>query len=187
MSSDLALSSSDSNDRSVQTSPHVCSSESDFISFAATAQRCQVDLLPITWQPALGIVGSGGFAEISQALMNVQMSFAFKRVLPRRQHESTFSRLETEISVLSHPRIRHHPNIINLEGICWEFDINQRTWPVLVFEKMERGDLFEFLKTTEGEALSLQERIELCSDVAHALMAIHSTCKMSRCIIKIPG
>src|SRR5271168_3103668 len=132
MSSDLGLSSlSDSNDRSVdhhdavapgrmclhkpplQTSPHVCSSESDFISFVATAQRCQVDLLPITWQPALGIVGSGGFAEISQSLMNVQMSFAFKRVLPRHQHESTFSRLETEISVLSHPRIRHHPNVIN--------------------------------------------------------------------------
>ena len=53
--------------------------------------------------------------------------FAFKRItladksrLGTQDEEKAFNTLVHEISILSHPLIRHHQNIVNLEGICWE-------------------------------------------------------------------
>ncbi len=55
----------------------------DFVSLLALAQKLRIEFLPITWQPALQGIGLGATAEIRQSLMNLQMSFAFKRVIPR--------------------------------------------------------------------------------------------------------
>ena len=59
----------------------------DILDFLGAAQSLNIDFLPITWQPALDIVGEGGTAEIRQALINVQMTFAFKHLKhPRFYH-----------------------------------------------------------------------------------------------------
>src|SRR5271169_1466246 len=62
----------------------------DLISFLATVQWREIDCLPITWQPALDSIGRGATAEIRQSLVNIQMSFAFKRPIIRdgTQNES---------------------------------------------------------------------------------------------------
>jgi hypothetical protein len=53
-------------------------SDYGFIALLALTQRLEIDMLPTTWQASLGNIGQGGQAEINQALVNVQTSFAFK-------------------------------------------------------------------------------------------------------------
>jgi Protein tyrosine and serine/threonine kinase len=151
----------------------------DFISFLGVAQRLRIDFLPITWQPALDKVGEGGTADIRQALINLQMSFAFKRLKWPRQVGSDESRsflaLISEVSILGHPSIRNHPNIIKLDGICWDISPDdEKVWPVLVFEKAQNGDLDRFMNSDTGKSLCLEERLKLCSDIATAVKDMHS-------------
>jgi hypothetical protein len=91
----------------------------DFITFLAIAQRVQIEFLPITWQSTLQQVDIGGTTQINQTLMNLQTSFAFKRVADSQKwDERIFQVLIGEITMLCHPSIRAHPNIIKLQGVC---------------------------------------------------------------------
>lgn len=151
----------------------------DFITFLAVLQNLKIDFLPVTWQPALDTVGMGATAEIRQLLINLQMSFAFKRFRRFRRgisgDESTFQALISEVSVLGHSSIRGNPNVIHLEGVCWDVSPeNERIWPVLVFEKTQYGDLDNFLKSDAGRMTSFQDRMSLCADVAAAVIIMHS-------------
>ncbi|KAI9890885.1 MAG: hypothetical protein M1814_003524 [Vezdaea aestivalis] len=77
--------------------------------------------------------------------------------------------LLVEITVLSHPQLRQHPNIINLLG--WGADTD--TWqnmPFLALELAEK-DLCHFL---QGFETSIATRLQLCVDVALGLDAMHS-------------
>lgn len=150
----------------------------DFLSILGIAQTLKIDFLPITWQPALENVGHGGTAEIRQALVHLQMSFAFKRLIPAQSttdETKSFRTLIAEISVLGHPLIRDHPNILKLEGICWDVvPDDEKVWPVLVFKKARHGDLQTFMEQAEGKRLSLEERLDLCADIATAVHDMHS-------------
>ena len=154
----------------------------DFISFLAVAQRRKFDFLPITWQPALDDVGRGATAEIRQSFINLQMSFAFKRMTPLNSLQQgergyrAFRALISEVSVLGHPSIRKHPNVINLEGICWDVvGEEEAVWPVLVFEKTQYGDLCKFMESDVGLRMSMGDRLKLCVDIATAVMDMHSS------------
>lgn len=149
----------------------------DFISVLALAQQLEFDFLPITWHPALETVGAGATAEIRQALVNIQTSFAFKRVGLERK--DTFRALSSEISVLGSPVVRDHDNIINLVGICWDVNPDGPTiWPVLVFEKATYGNLEEFMQSDNGRRLSTSQILSLMRDVGSALACLHN-CSMS--------
>ena len=165
----------------------------DLITFLGAAQTLKIDFLPIIWQPALDYIGLGATAELREASMNSQTSFAFKR--PRFTipfdiglENRLLPCMIAEISVLSHPLIRGFPNIVRLEGICFEiiseghvftreelFD-NTRgaVVPVLVFEKAKYGDLHNFMTCNKGKTLVLKERLQLCIDVARAVEEMHS-------------
>jgi len=156
----------------------------DFLSFLGIAQSHKIDFLPITWQPALDNIGLGSTAEIRQALVNLQMSFAFKRLTSteRAQTEAdearNFRALIAELLVLSHPLARHHLNIIRLEGICWDVvSSSEKVWPVLVFEKAQHGDLHTFMGQAKGKRLTMEERLNICADIAIAVMDMHSCSK----------
>lgn len=95
----------------------------DFLDFLGVAQSLKIHFLSITWQPALDKVGEGGTAKIRQALIDIRMTFAFKRLkhpLHGEQESRNLRALIAEISILGHPAIRPHPNIITIEGICWD-------------------------------------------------------------------
>jgi hypothetical protein len=149
----------------------------DFISFLAVAQRLTIDFLPITWQPALDSLGVGGTSEIRQSVINLHNSLAFKRnTLSTASEASRYQTLISEISILGHPVIRNHANVITLEGICWDISVDDESvWPVLVFEKTEHGDMNQFLNSDVGKRMCFVERLKLCADVATALMAMHSS------------
>lgn len=156
-----------------------------FISFLSIAQKLQIDFLPVSWQPALQGIGLGGTAEIRQSLMNLQMTFAFKRA---RQpsgsglHETHIFRcLIAEILVLGHPSIYGHPNILRLEGICWDVSPeDEKVLPVLVFEKSQYGDLGWFANSGSGIHMSFEHRLKLCADIVVAVQVMHSNCEFVR-------
>src|SRR6516164_5720364 len=151
-----------------RTAPH-----DDFLTFISIAQKYNVDFVATTWQPGFGLLGQGGYGRVSQSLVNLQFSFAFKRI---REVSDTFKEPITELSVLCQPFIRDHPNIIKLEGICWEVNPEaDRILPVLLFEKSREGDLRHFLSSAEGRGLSVMAKLGLCADIAEALINLHDS------------
>ena len=158
----------------------------DFISFLAICQWRGIDILSITWQPALAKVGRGATAHIHQSQINPQTSFAFKRVTPSTFGSDEFAIFQTlisEVLVLGHPVIRDHPNIVTLLGSCLDVATSgvgeDTVWPVLVYEKAECGDLDQFMDSEVGRDLSFDQRLHLCTDIGTALMVMHSCCKWS--------
>ena len=150
----------------------------DFLGFLGVAQSLKIDFLPITWQPALDKVGQGGTAKIRQALINIQTAFAFKHL----EHSLSFEKgsrnmraLIAEVSVLGHPASRCHPNIMNIEGICWDVvDGGEEVWPVLVFEKTQLGDLNSFMTSGPGRELDFNTRLDILFDVGCAVSDLHA-------------
>jgi serine/threonine protein kinase len=161
------------------------SSHQDLIRLLAIASALSVEIFPFTWQPALESLGQGGTGWISQSSVNDQISFAFKRfqqVNPNPNSELTeskfrslqFNAMISEIVVLSCPEVYDHPNIINLEGICWEvLKPSGEVWPVLVFQKAKLGDLRRTLSLPESENMDLNMKIGICGEVAKALRIMH--------------
>lgn len=163
----------------------------DLISFLAAAQGQNIDFLPITWQPALEVVGKGGTAEIRQSIVNLTTNFVFKRRKALAPHpfdeNRVFQNLISEISIHGNTLVRTNPNIMQLEGICWDIpNGTEKVWPVLVFKKTEHGDLGRFLSSKPGWTIDMQERLKLCADVASAVTTLHSCGKrisdMSICV-----
>ena len=149
----------------------------DLISFLAVAHCHGLDIAAITWDLTLGGLGKGGTAKIDQSNLSLRWSLAFKRPLtasqPRELSEE-YRVLMSEILVLCNAAMRNHPNIVTLEGVCW--DIHPQTseiWPVLIFEKAQEGDLATFMASDVGQALTFSQRLQLCQDVAVALMNMH--------------
>ena len=148
-----------------RTDPHV-----DFLAFLSIAQNYNVDFISTTWQPGFGLLGEGGYGRVNQSLVNLQFSFAFKRIRQSSEHNETFTEAITE------PVIRDHPNIIKLEGIYWEVNPEaDRILPVLLFEKSRERDLRRFLGS-EGRGLSVTAKLSLCADIAEALICLHDSC-----------
>ena len=116
----------------------ISGTDDDFLAFISIAQKHNVDFIPTRWQPGFGLLGEGGYGRVNQSLVNLQFSFAFKRIHQSSIHNETFKEAITELSILCQPFIRDHPNIIKLEGICWE-----------VNPKLTEFCLFFFLRSQE--------------------------------------
>ena len=166
--------------RSGETGQSASSSNSDqdydFLDFLGAAQSLKIDFLPTTWQPALDSVGEGGTAKIRQALINLQTSFAFKHFKHPKvaeQESQVWRALIAEISVLGSPTIRYHPNVINIEGICWDV-VSKKVWPVLVFEKTPYWDISKFMKSNQGKELDSKSRLDILFDIALAIRDLHA-------------
>lgn len=157
-------------------------SHCDLVSFLANAQCEGVDILPVTWQPALENVGEGGTAQINQSIINARLNFVFKRTnvsslvsQDSRRDLLTYHALISEVRVLRSRLIRDHPNIVQLQGICWDPISDPETVrPVLVFEKAHFGDMKAYMGTNLGQSLSTDDRIQLIIALASALQLMHS-------------
>ena len=154
------------------TTSHVA--QSDLIAFLSIVQKCDVDYIPITWQPALGTLGAGGSGMISQSTSISEKPLAFKRFHDSGDPNGAFLPMMSEVLVLSQPPIRNHPNIVDLEGICWEIKpTTKKALPVLIFEKAP-WDLQQFMNAREGMDMVFEDRLKICADVGDAIAALHS-------------
>jgi len=159
-------------------SPH-----QDLVRLIAIANILQVEIFPLTWQPSLERLGQGATGSISQSALNDQIYFAFKRFHRINTNpeltESDFRRLQfdamiSEMVVLSCPEVYDHPNVVNLEGLCWEvMRPSGEVWPVLVFQRAKCGDLRHFLELPEAGSFDLDDRIVICGEVSKALRIMH--------------
>ena len=123
---------------------------------------------------------------MNQSPVRAELNFAFKRLgeHTKAQDEETvdFSSSISELAILGHEPIASHPNIIKLEGICWEVTVGEdRILPVLVFEKAAYGDLFHFRDTEEGKKLTIVQKVSLCAQILDALYTLHASRKL-RCV-----
>lgn len=159
--------------------------ELDLLDILAVVQHRRVNILPIQWNEDDEELGKGGTAGVAPGVNarvsddNVSLDFAFKRVhredLAGCDESSNFKALFSEVLVLGHPVIRHHPNIVKLEGICFE-DVNEKAWPVLVFQRAKHRDMKIFMSHEPRRKLDLKERLKLCGDIAHAILLMHTCC-----------
>ena len=148
--------------------------QSDLIAFLSIVQKCDVDYLPITWQPTLSTLGIGGSGTIRQSTFMTEKPLAFKQLHHSGDSDGNFLPLISEVLILSQPPIRNHPNIVDLEGICWEIKPStEKAVPVLVFEKAS-WDLQQFMNVREGMDMSFEDRLQICTDVGGAITALHA-------------
>ena len=147
--------------------------QSDLIAFLSIVQKCHVDFLPITWQPALDPLGVGGSGTISQSTFITGKPLAFKRFHHSEDSDGDFLPLMSEVLILSQPPIQNHPNIVDLEGICWEITRTEKALPVLVFGKAS-WDLRQFLNVSEGMDMVIEDRLKICADIGSAIMTLHA-------------
>ena len=146
----------------------------DLIAFLSIVQNCSVDYLPITWQPALSTLGVGGSGMISQSIFMAEKPLAFKRFHDSENPDVGFLPMISEVLILSQPPIQNHPNIVDLEGICWEIKPRaEKAVPVLVFEKAS-WDLQQFMNVREGVDMAFEDRLKICADVGDAIAALHA-------------
>ena len=151
--------------------------EWDILTFLGVVQKLNIDFLPVTWQPALEMIGRGATAEIRQALVYSQTGFAFKHTRRSRLEEdetATLRALIAEVLVLGHPLIREYRQIITLEGISWDVvNGGASILPVPVFEKAPHGSLLQFMMHDLGRRLRFSDRVSLCADIAEAVVQMH--------------
>jgi hypothetical protein len=146
----------------------------DTISFLALMQHCELDLLPIKWQPALESLGAGGTAVVDQSLIHIQLSYAFKRILSFKASTGDIRQWATEVLVLCHPSIRGHPNIVQLEACSLEVLENGKIAPVLIFEKAHLSDLEHFIALEAAKVVPFESWLDLCIEIGSALQVMHS-------------
>ena len=148
--------------------------QSDLIAFLSIVQKCDVDYLPITWQSALSTLGVGGSGTISQSTFITDKPLAFKRFRQSEDSDGDFLPLMSEVLILSQPPIQNHPNIVDLEGICFEIKPKtEKAVPVLVFQRA-LWDLQQFMNEREGMDMVFEDRLKICADVGSAVMALHA-------------
>lgn len=134
-----------------------------------------IDFLPTTWEADLDGT-RGGTSKIGQSFLNLKLSYVFKRIKRDEVDEAyAFHALSSEVFILGHRGIRGHENIVRLMGICWDVvSAGEPIWPVLVFQKSHHGDLKQFMESTAGLGLDLSPRMKLCTDIAAAIVLMHS-------------
>jgi len=116
----------------------------------------------------------GGSGTINQSTFASDMHLAFKRFHNDRDSEMDFLPLMSEVLILSQPPIQNHPNIVNLEGICWEIKPRtEKAVPVLVFEKAA-WDLQQFANVGDGMNMSIDEKLKICADIGSAITTLHA-------------
>ena len=150
--------------------------QSDLIAFLSIVQKYNVDYLPIMWQPALSTLGDGGSGTISQSTFMSKKPLAFKRFhdSDSENPDGGFLPMMSEVLILSQQPIRNHPNIVDLEGICWEIKPStEKAVPVLVFEKAS-WDLQQFMNVREGMDMPFEDRLKICANIGDAIVALHA-------------
>ena len=148
----------------------------DLLTLLFITEALDVDLLPITWNAALGSLGQGATGNVQQSIVDARTNFAFKRSLPSRHYsdEYRYEATISEVMVLRARRRRSHPNIVELVGIGWDVNPHEKSvWPVLVFRKAEFGSLKRYLSSPIGSDLSWEIRVSLCRDIVSGLAWMH--------------
>jgi len=111
------------------------------------------------------VLGQGGHGTVYKGLLkgNVQVAVKICTSIDE-QHKKEFGK---EMLILS--RI-NHKNIVKLLGCCLEVPV-----PMLVYEFIPNGTLFQLIHRNRGRQLSLATRVQIAHQSAEALAYLHSS------------
>ncbi|CAL5063922.1 unnamed protein product [Urochloa decumbens] len=110
------------------------------------------------------VVGHGGHGSVYKGLLKGNVEVAVKRCMTiDEQHKKEFGR---EMLILSQI---NHKNIVKLLGCCLEVEV-----PMLVYELVPNGTLFQLIHGNHGKRISLATRMQIAHQSAEALAYLHS-------------
>ncbi|KAI9924857.1 hypothetical protein MW887_006714 [Aspergillus wentii] len=93
-----------------------------------------------------------------------------------------------ELRVVSHHRLRKHPNILDVYGFAWEDEYVSpriKVWPIIMVEYAAGGTLDDYFSASSG-SLTLDQKLGLAGDVAQGIDALHR-CRILHSDIKPPN
>jgi hypothetical protein len=122
-----------------------------FLTFLAICCKLRVPIFANAWHQSLPNLGRGGTSIVSEGTsLNSSTSYAFKRLIPptfaSKEEEDDFINIAYhalihEVAILAGDLAKQFPNIIELQGICFEVietpGSEVQVWPVLIFEKAD--------------------------------------------------
>ncbi|KAM0859397.1 hypothetical protein ACQ4PT_047237 [Festuca glaucescens] len=111
------------------------------------------------------VVGQGGYGTVYKGSLKGDIEVAVKRCKTiDEQHKKEFGK---EMLILSQI---NHRNIVKLLGCCLEVEV-----PMLVYEFVPNGTLFQLLHSNHGQRISLATRLGIAYESADALAYLHSS------------
>ena len=93
----------------------------------------------------------------------------------RKEQNPRYASLLAELQILLHSSITQHPNFIDLQGLTWDYETDDRdgsisVWPVLGLQQAL------YSMDTLSDELSdapLSQKLQYCHDIAKALSFLH--------------
>ncbi|XP_002980244.2 wall-associated receptor kinase 3 [Selaginella moellendorffii] len=111
------------------------------------------------------MLGTGSFGTVFQGVLDDDTPVAIKKA-----NSTTGPRIQqflNEVTILSQV---NHRNLVKLLGCCLETEV-----PLLVFEFVPNGTLFEHLQHRRSSILSWERRLQIAIETAEAISYLHSS------------
>ncbi|CAN6204755.1 unnamed protein product [Urochloa humidicola] len=110
------------------------------------------------------VIGHGGHGKVYKGVLKTDVEVAVKRCMTiDEQQKKEFGK---EMLILSQI---NHKNIVKILGCCLEVEV-----PMLVYEFIPNGTLFDLIHGNHGRHISLGTRLRIAYESAEALAYLHS-------------
>ncbi|CAI0459251.1 unnamed protein product [Linum tenue] len=119
------------------------------------------------------LIGSGGFSTIYKGVLEQIEAPVAVKVLNNIQDRKAHKSLLAECNALRNVR---HRNLVRILTYCSSLDHKGNDFKALVFEFMPKGNLEEWLHSSDRD-LTLIQRLSIAVDVASGLHYLHDLCE----------